>query len=321
MDILCPLIGGITLNDIMRYIIKRLLIGILVVLFVTVLIFGIMQAMPGNPIDLMVDTRVSAEKVEEIKAEWGLDKPPVVQYFYWLGNILRGNFGMSISLKQNVSDLILQRLPYTLLLTGAALVIEYLLAIPLGLLAAVRKNKMTDKALTVLTVVLWSMPPFWLGVLLMLVFSIHLNILPLSGYSGFSSLILPALTLSLPALAQIFRLTRSEVLDVMDEKYVTTAYAKGIADKKILVRHVLRNALIPVTVMFFLSLPWLIGGAVVVENVFAWPGMGQLLWKGIAKQDFVIVQGIVFVISILTVICNIIGDMISGILDPRIRLE
>ncbi len=309
------------MNDIMRYIIKRLLIGILVVLFVTVLIFSIMQAMPGNPVDLMVDTRVSAEKVEEIKAEWGLDKPPAVQYFYWLGNIMRGNFGMSISMKQNVSDLILQRLPYTLLLTGAALVIEYLLAIPLGLLAAVRKNKFADKALTVTTVVLWSMPPFWLGVLLMLIFSIHLNILPLSGYSGFASLILPALTLSLPALAQIFRLTRSEVLDVLDEKYVTTAYAKGIEDKKILVRHVLRNALIPVTVMFFLSLPWLIGGAVVVENVFAWPGMGQLLWKGIAKQDFVIVQGIVFVITILTVICNIIGDMISGILDPRIRLE
>lgn len=309
------------MNDIMRYIIKRLLIGILVVLFVTVLIFSIMQAMPGNPVDLMVDTRVSAEKVEEIKAEWGLDKPPAVQYFYWLGNIMRGNFGMSISLKQNVSDLILQRLPYTLLLTGAALVIEYLLAIPLGLLAAVRKNKFADKALTVTTVVLWSMPPFWLGVLLMLIFSIHLNILPLSGYSGFASLILPALTLSLPALAQIFRLTRSEVLNVLDEKYVTTAYAKGIEDKKIFVRHVLRNALIPVTVMFFLSLPWLIGGAVVVENVFAWPGMGQLLWKGIAKQDFVIVQGIVFVITILTVICNIIGDMISGILDPRIRLE
>lgn len=314
-------IGGIILNDILHYIIKRLLIGILVVLFVTVLIFAIMQAMPGNPVDLMVDTRVTVERVEEIKAEWGLDKPPVVQYFYWLGNILQGNFGMSISLKQNVSDLILQRLPYTLMLTGAALVIEYLLAIPLGLWAAVKKNQLTDKVLTITTIVLWSMPPFWLGVLLMLVFSIHLNVLPLSGYSGFSSLILPALTLALPALAQIFRLTRSEVLDVMDEKYVTTACAKGIADKKILIRHVLRNALIPVTVMFFLSLPWLIGGAVVVENVFAWPGMGQLLWKGIAKQDFVIVQGIVFVITILTVICNIIGDMLSGILDPRIRLE
>lgn len=309
------------MNDIIRYIAKRLAIGVLVVLFVTVLIFAIMQAMPGDPVDLMVDTRVSAERVAEIKAQWGLDKPPVVQYFYWLGNILQGDFGTSISLKQNVSDLIMQRLPYTLMLTGAALIIEYLLAIPLGLLAAVRKNRLTDKALTITTVVLWSMPPFWLGVLLMMIFSISLNVLPLSGYSGFSSLILPALTLALPALAQIFRLTRSEVLDVMDEKYVTTAYAKGIEDRKVLIKHVLRNALIPVTVMFFLSLPWLIGGAVVVENVFAWPGMGQLLWKGIAKQDFVIVQGIIFVITILTVVCNIIGDMISGILDPRIRLE
>lgn len=309
------------MNDIIRYIARRLAIGVLVVLFVTVLIFAIMQAMPGDPVDLMVDTRVSAERVAEIKAQWGLDKPPVVQYFYWLGNILQGDFGMSISLKQNVSDLIMQRLPYTLMLTGAALIIEYLLAIPLGLLAAVRKNRLTDKALTITTVVLWSMPPFWLGVLLMMIFSISLNVLPLSGYSGFSSLILPALTLALPALAQIFRLTRSEVLDVMDEKYVTTAYAKGIEDRKVLIKHVLRNALIPVTVMFFLSLPWLIGGAVVVENVFAWPGMGQLLWKGIAKQDFVIVQGIIFVITILTVVCNIIGDMISGILDPRIRLE
>lgn len=309
------------MNDILRYIAKRLAIGVLVVLFVTVLIFAIMQAMPGDPVDLMVDTRVSAEKVAEIKAQWGLDKPPVVQYFYWLGNILQGDFGTSISLKQNVSDLIMQRLPYTLMLTGAALIIEYLLAIPLGLLAAVRKNRLTDKALTVTTVVLWSMPPFWLGVLLMMIFSISLNVLPLSGYSGFPSLILPALTLALPALAQIFRLTRSEVLDVMDEKYVTTAYAKGVEDRKVLIKHVLRNALIPVTVMFFLSLPWLIGGAVVVENVFAWPGMGQLLWKGIAKQDFVIVQGIIFVITILTVVCNIIGDMISGILDPRIRLE
>ncbi len=309
------------MNDIIRYIAKRLVIGVLVVLFVTVLIFAIMQAMPGDPVDLMVDTRVSAEKVMEIKAQWGLDKPPVVQYFYWLGNIFQGDFGTSISLKQNVTDLIAQRLPYTLMLTGAALIIEYLLAIPLGLLAAVRKNRLTDKALTITTVVLWSMPPFWLGVLLMMIFSIKLNVLPLSGYSGFISLILPALTLALPALAQIFRLTRSEVLDVMDEKYVTTAYAKGIDNRKVLIKHVLRNALIPVTVMFFLSLPWLIGGAVVVENVFAWPGMGQLLWKGIAKQDFVIVQGIIFVITILTVICNIIGDMISGILDPRIRLE
>lgn len=309
------------MNDIMRFIAKRLAIGVLVVLFVTILVFAIMQMMPGDTIDLMVDTRVSAEKVAEIKAQWGLDKPPIVQYFYWLKNILQGDFGTSISLKQGVKELILQRLPYTLMLTGASLLIEYVIAIPLGLWAAVKKNKLPDKVLTVSTIVLWSMPPFWLGVLFMLIFSIWLGVLPLSGWSGLKSLILPAFTLALPTLAQIFRLTRSEVLDVLDEKFVTTAHAKGLKNKIVLFRHVLRNAMIPVTVMFFLSLPWLIGGSVVVENVFAWPGMGQLLFKAISKQDFVIVQGVVLVITVLTVICNLIGDIVAGILDPRIRLE
>ncbi len=309
------------MNDVIHFAVKRLIMGIAIVLFVSVIVFAIMQAMPGDPIDLMVDTRVSEERVAELKAQWGLDKPAIVQYFYWLGNILQGDFGMSVSMKQNVGDLIMQRLPYTLMLTGAALLIEYLIAIPLGLLAAVKKDRLTDKALTVGTIVLWSMPQFWLGVLLMFIFSITLGVLPLSGYSGFASLILPAFTLALPTLAQIFRLTRSEVLDVMRERYVMTANAKGLSSEKVLIKHILRNALIPVTVMFFLSLPWLIGGAVVVENVFAWPGMGQLLWKAISKQDFMVVQGIIFVITILTVICNLIGDIISGILDPRIRLE
>lgn len=309
------------MNGVIHYVIKRLLMGIAIVLFVSVLVFAIMQAMPGDSIDLMVDTRVSPERVAELKARWGLDEPPVVQYFYWLGNILQGDFGTSVSMKQSVGDLIMQRLPYTLMLTGAALLIEYLISIPLGLLAATRKDKPADKALTVGTIVLWSMPQFWLGVLLMFIFSITLGVLPVSGYSGFSSLILPAFTLALPTLAQIFRLTRSEVLDVMRERYVMTANAKGLSSRKVLIKHILRNALIPVTVMFFLSLPWLIGGAVVVENVFAWPGMGQLLWKAISKQDFMVVQGIIFVITVLTVICNLIGDIISGILDPRIRLE
>lgn len=309
------------MNGIVHYVIKRLIMGIGIVIFVSVIVFAIMQAMPGDPIDLMVDTRVSEERVAELKAQWGLDEPLIVQYFYWLGNIVQGDFGMSVSMKQGVGDLIMQRLPYTLMLTGAALLIEYIIAIPLGLWAAVKKDKAVDKTLTVGTIVLWSMPQFWLGVLFMLIFSITLGILPLSGYSGPSSLILPALTLALPTLAQIFRLTRSEVLDVMRERYVMTARAKGIEGKSVLVKHVLRNALIPVTVMFFLSLPWLIGGAVVVENVFAWPGMGQLLWRAISKQDFMVVQGIIFVITILTVICNLIGDIISGLLDPRIRLE
>lgn len=303
-----------------RYILKRLLIGVLVVLCVSLVIFGILQAMPGDPVELMTSPRVSQAKVAEIRARWGLDQPPVIQYFYWLGNVLTGNFGVSITTGQAVTYLIAQRLPYTLMLTGVAIVVEYAIAIPLGLFAAVHKDGPFDRAMNVIMVVLWSMPGFWLGVLLIMLFSIRLGALPISGYSGPVSMILPVLTLALPNLAQTFRLTRSEVLDVLDARYVKTATAKGLLRDKVLVRHVLRNALIPVTVTFFLSLPWLIGGAVVVENVFAWPGMGQLLWTGIQKQDFPIVQGIVFVISILTVICNLIGDVVSGLLDPRIRL-
>ena len=303
-----------------RYILKRLLIGVLVVLCVSLVIFGILQAMPGDPVELMTSPRVSQAKVAEIRARWGLDQPPVVQYFYWLGNVLTGNFGVSITTGQAVTYLIAQRLPYTLMLTGVAIVVEYAIAIPLGLFAAVHKDGPFDRAMNVIMVVLWSMPGFWLGVLLIMLFSVRLGALPISGYSGPVSMILPVLTLALPNLAQTFRLTRSEVLDVLDARYVKTATAKGLLRDKVLVRHVLRNALIPVTVTFFLSLPWLIGGAVVVENVFAWPGMGQLLWTGIQKQDFPIVQGIVFVISILTVICNLIGDVVSGLLDPRIRL-
>lgn len=304
-----------------RYVINRVLIGIAVVLCVSLAIFGILQAMPGDPVDLMTGPRVPAEKIAEIKARWGLDQPWYVQYLYWLGNVLRGDFGLSITTGQEVRYLIGQRLPYTLLLTGISIVLEYVIAIPLGLYAAVNKGGAFDRVSNVVMVVLWSMPGFWLGVLLIMLLSIRAGLFPISGWSGPKSVVLPALTLTLPALAQTFRLTRSEVLDVMDERYVATATAKGLRTNQVLVRHVLRCALIPVTVTFFLSLPWLIGGAVVVENVFAWPGMGQLLWTGISRQDFPIVQGIVFVISVLTVVCNLVGDVVSGLLDPRIRIE
>lgn len=303
-----------------RYIIQRLLIGVGVVLCVSLVIFGIMQAMPGDPIDLMTSSRVPQEKVQELRVRWGLDQPVYVQYFLWLSNVLRGDFGVSITTGQDVSYLILQRLPYTLMLTGVAMLLEYAVSIPLGLAAATHKGGAFDRVTNVVMIVLWSMPTFWLGVLLILVFSVGLHVLPISGYSGPVSLVLPALSLALPSLAQTFRLTRSEVLGVMDMRYVETARAKGLKSRAVLLRHVLRNALIPVTATFFLSLPWLIGGAVVVENVFAWPGMGQLLWNGISKQDFPVVQGIVFVISVLTVVCNLVGDLVSGALDPRVRI-
>jgi len=302
------------------YLLKRIGLGVLVVAAVSVLIFTIMQLMPGDPIQLISSPRVSPERVQELRSQWGLDKPGYVQYFYWLSRVLRGDFGTSISTGQKVSTLIRARLPYTLLLTGTSLVLQYLIAVPLGLLAAARRGSRLDGALVVGTIIFWSMPPFWLGILLILVFGIWLRVLPISGYSGLRSLILPLLTMTLPSLASQLRLTRSEVLEVLRERYVTTAYAKGLERPAVLTLHVLRNALIPVTILFFLSLPWLIGGSVVIEGIFAWPGMGNLLWKAISSQDYPVVQGIILIIAILTVVSNILGDLAAAALDPRIRI-
>lgn len=309
------------MSDMLEYTVKRLIMGIFVVLAVTALLFGIMQLMPGDPIQLITNPRVSPKKIAELQRQWGLDKPVYVQYFYWLLHVFRGDFGTSIATGQKVITLIQARLPYTLLLAGSSLILQYIIAIPLGLLAAYRENSRFDNLVVVSTIILWSIPTFWLGILLILLFSIKLKILPVSGYSGFNSVILPIMTATLPYLASTLRLTRSEVLEVLREKYVITAYAKGLNTKKVLIFHVLRNALIPVTVMFFLSLPWLIGGSVIIESIFAWPGMGRLLWKAISTQDFPVVQGIIFIIAILTVISNILGDIITAYLDPRIRLE
>ncbi|MDY0235358.1 MAG: ABC transporter permease [Gudongella sp.] len=309
------------MNDIIEYIFKRLLAGILVIFAVTALLFAIMQLMPGDAIELVSSPRVPAEKIEELRALWGLDKPVLVQYFYWLSRIIQGDFGTSIVSGQKVLLLIKERLPYTLMLTGGALIIQYIIAIPLGLIAAYKKDSVLDRSIVAFTIGFWSIPPFWLGILLMIIFGVWLKVLPISGFSGIKSIILPLMTMALPGLAGVLRLTRSEVLEVLRERYVETAYAKGMKRNSVLIKHVLRNALIPVTVMFFLNLPWTIGGSVVIETVFAWPGVGPLLWKSISSQDFPVVQGIIFIIAILTVISNILGDIFSSFLDPRVRQE
>jgi ABC-type dipeptide/oligopeptide/nickel transport system permease component len=309
------------LNDILEYAVRRIIAGFFVVLAVSVLIFGLMQLMPGDPISLVSNPRISEQRIQELTQRWGLDKPPHLQYFYWISRIVQGDMGTSIVSGQSVLFMIRSRLPNTLILTGTALILQYLLAVPLGLIAAVRRGSRMDNMLVTGTIVLWSMPPFWLGILLMIVFAIQLNWLPLSGYASIYSLVLPVATITLPSLASVLRLTRSEVLEVLREKYVVTASAKGLPRYQVLVGHVLRNALIPVTVMFFLYLPWLIGGSVIIESIFAWPGMGGLLWRSISMQDFPVVQGIVLIIAVLTVVSNTIGDILAGFLDPRVRLE
>lgn len=309
------------MNDMLNYTLRRLYQGVFVIIAITAILFLIMQLMPGDPIKLISNPRIPQDRIEELRHLWGLDKPIIIQYIYWFSNIIRGDFGTSIISGQKVSTLITERLPYTLMLTGPALLIEFIISVFLGLIAAYKRDSIFDKLIVNLAIILRAIPIFWLGILFIMFFSLKLKILPVSGYSGFKSLILPLATLVFPYLAINLRLTRSEVLEVLRERMVLTAYAKGLNNQQVLFRHVLRNALIPTTVLFFLSLPWIFGGSIIIESVFAWPGTGRLLWKSIVGQDFPVVQGIIFIIALLTVISNTTGDIITAILDPRIRLE
>ncbi len=302
-----------------QYAIKKLAVGVLTVLVVTVALFLIMQSMPGDPIRMVADPRTPEHQLEILRARWGFDRPLYIQYLTWLSNIIRGDMGTSIATRLPARTLIANRLPYTLALVLPALLLRYLIGVTVGLVVAVRQRTWQGNLLVVISTIMRSIPPFWLGILLMLIFAVRLGWLPISGYRGPISVVLPMLTLMLPPVADTMRLTHSEVLDVMKEQYVTTARAKGLANQRVLVHHILRNALIPVTVTFFLSLPWLIGGAVIVESVFGWPGMGRLLWQSIQQQDLPVVQGVVLIIAVLTVISNTLGDLMTALLDPRIR--
>lgn len=305
----------------LNYIISRLGQGLLLVLVISIVIFSLLHMMPGDPVDIISGEKVTEEQKEIIREKYGLDKPFHIQYFTWMSNITQGNFGVSIKTKQSVNEMIMQRIPVTLKIVGLALLLEFIISVPLGLIAAYKKDTILDKGLVVVTTILGAIPAFWLAILLIIFFSVKYNIFPMSGYEGMKYLVLPVTAIMLNALTGTLRLTRSEVLEVYREKYIQTAYAKGLKTKTVLIKHVLRNALIPVVVMFFLYLPWLIGGSVIIENIFSIPGMGRLLWSGIATQDFPVVQACILIISILTVISNILGDILTGVLDPRISVE
>lgn len=277
--------------------------------------------MPGDPINMMVDRKVPEEKRQQMAEELGLNDPFHEQYFRWVGNIVfEQDFGNSVRYKTPVIELMKDRVPRSVKLCGWSLLIEMLIALPLGLLCAIKKDSIFDRITVSGSLLLTAMPSFWLGALLVLVFAVGLKILPISGYEGAEYYILPIFALVSSTIAGTLRLTRSEVLEVLNEKYVTTAHAKGVPYKKVMVKHVLRNALIMVSVQVFMSIPWLISGAVVTEKIFGIPGMGNLLLNSIVVQDFPVVQAVLLIIAILTVICNLISDIVIALLDPRIRI-
>jgi len=309
-----------------KYIIRRLLVAVVLVLGAASLVFVMLHAVPGDPVRVFVGDFATEEQVAAIRTKMGLDRPLPVQYLEWLGGIVRGDLGQSLAMSIPVSRLILERLPRTLEVAGISILLGLLVGLPIGITAALRRGRPEDVGLTASSLVTLSIPAYVSGTVLVLIFAVWLRWLPASGFVSFSDnpvrhlqlLILPCVTLASHLAASIARMTRSSVLEVITQDYVRTARAKGLAERLVLLRHVLRNSLLPVTTIVGLQAGNLLGGTVIVEVIFAWPGMSTLLFRGIETRDFPVVQGCVLVISSLFIIITLLVDILNGALDPRV---
>jgi peptide/nickel transport system permease protein len=297
-----------------------------VILGVTVLTFFLMHLAPGDPAEMVAIARYGAEnltreQIEVIRKVEGLDAPLHVQYAKWLYHVIRGDFGRSLSTGEPVLEEILLRFPATLKLAFAAMIVSLLIAIPVGVASAVKQYSLVDYLGMAGALIGVCVPHFWLGLLLILLFSVHLGLLPVCGYGGLRHLALPALTLGSATAAVTARLTRSSMLEALSQDYIITARAKGLPERVVVARHALRNAFIPVVTMIGLQFGHLLEGAVVVESIFAWPGVGKLLVDAIFDRDFALIQGCVILFALVFVAINLVVDILYVLLDPRIRYE
>ena len=301
------------------YLVQRLGSALLVMFGVVSLVFLLIHLIPGDPIEVMLGESASGADREALRAALGLNQPLPVQYLDYLGGLLQLDLGTSIHFRRPVSALLLERLPATGLLAAASLLVTVLLALPLGIMAAVRRNTIWDSGAMGFSMLGVSIPNFWLGPLLILVFSLWLGWFPVSGQSGLGSVVLPALTLGTGLTAVLSRMVRSSMLEVLGEDYIRTARAKGLPPHRVVLRHGLRNALLPVITLLGLQLGALLAGAVITETVFSWPGVGLLMIEAIQSRDYPVVQACVLLISLSYVIVNLLTDIAYAWVDPRIR--
>ncbi len=302
------------------YLLRRFLQSLLVLFGVSFVVFFILY-LTGDPALVLLPPEASAEDVQRFREAMGFNDPFIVQYGRFLTGALRGNFGQSIRHGEPAFDLVIERMPATFELAGAGLAIALCLAIPAGIISAVRRNTLADYVSTVVALLGQSMPTFWLGIMLILVFSVQFNLLPSSGRGGLAHLVLPAITLGLFTTARITRLTRSGMLEVLNQDYIRTARAKGVANPPIVWKHALKNAAIPIVTIVGIELGTLLGGSVITETIFAWPGVGRLSVQAIYNRDYPVVQAAVFLLATTFVLVNLIVDLIYTYLDPRIRLR
>jgi len=314
-----------------RYLARRLLLLVPVLAGVSVVIFMVLHLSPGDPVEIMLGSQATQEDRARLRAELGLDQPLHVQYGRWLGHVARGDLGRSLWMKRPVLDEVLGRFKATLVLTGTALLLSSLAGVALGVASATRPNSVLDRLSAVASLFGASMPTFWLGIVLMVVFALWLGWLPASGmyaaYGGgdlrdlLAHLVLPAVTLAAASVTIIARLTRATMLETLGQDYIRTARAKGVVERAVVLRHGLKNALIPIVTVVGVQAGYLLGGAVLTETVFAWPGVGTLMVQGILARDFPLVQGCVLVVALSFVLVNLAVDLLYAWLDPRIRYE
>jgi len=302
------------------YILRRVGHAVFVVLAILVVVFLIIH-LSGDPAAMALGPDSTKEQIEEFRREMGFDRPLVVQFLRYLRGIAKGDFGLSLRYNAPALPIVVERIPATLELTLAAMLIAVIVGLPCGVISALRRNTVVDLTVRVIALVGQSAPVFWLGIMLAFVFALQLRLLPSSGRDdGVWSLILPAVTLSSYSMASIARLLRAGILDVMQQDYIRTARAKGLRASVVVGKHMLKNSLLPVVTMVGLQFGTLLGGAVITETIFSWPGLGRLVIQAIYNRDVFLVQASVFVIAVLFVLVNLLIDILYTLLDPRIRL-
>ena len=306
----------------LRYLQVRLLTAVPIIVGLSIIVFLMVHLLPGDAVDVMLTQQgATAEQLKQLRDEFGFNDPLYVQYLRFAKDAIRGDLGRSLFSNQPVLTQILEQLPATVELTLAGMLLALILGIPFGVLAAVKQNSWVDSLSVLTSLIGVAMPSFWLGLLLIYVFSLKLGLFPAAGTIGWKSLVLPAVTLGFHSTGIIARLTRSSMLEVLRHEYVTTARAKGLENRIVMLRHALRNALLPVVTMVGLQFGYLLGGAVIIETVFARQGIGQLVVQAILQQDGPLVQGTVLFLGVMFIITNLVIDASYAVLDPRIRYQ
>ena len=323
-----------------RYILKRLLQAVPLLLGVATVTFFIVHLAPGDPMDMFLEQRyrrqIDPEVIELLRQKYGLDQPIHVQYVKWIGNLARGDLGESFRHRRPVATLIAERIPFTLQLTVLALFFDALIGIALGIFSAIKQYSLADKAITLGSLIIYSIPGFWLALMLVLIFSVNLGWLPTSQtrsldyelLSWFEKLldllwhlVLPVFVLGIASAAGTARYMRNRLLEVLSEEYILAARARGLKERAVILKHALRNALIPIVTIYGLSLPFLLGGAVLIENVFAWPGMGTLAVEAVRGRDYPVILATSMMGAVLVVVGNLLADVTYVLVDPRVSYD